>query len=184
MGSQRDYQPHKPILSVLLTDATGQGHLDGLITETFGTFDSRSEPIDFTFTTYYDEELGTPITRLLYSLTELVAPTQLAQLKASSNSVEARTARPDGRRILNLDPGLLSLSRLILATTKASAHRIPIGMSMFAEITLLYRQGGYRPLEWTYPDFRSGAYDQWLLSVRGRYHEQLRELDPERSWRL
>ena len=184
MGSGRPYQPHKLIIPALLTSQTEIEEMDRLVADSFGSIDSRSEQIDFTFTHYYDAELGTPIVRVLYSISELVDPTELARFKHLSNDIEAETARSDGRRIINLDPGLLSLSRVILATTKPSAHRIPIGLSMHAEITLLYRRGRFQTLEWTYPDFSSHAYDDWFLSVRSRYHEQLKTLDPEINWRL
>ncbi len=184
VGSEHPYQPHKLIVPVLFTPQTEIEEMDRLVGDSFGSIDSRSELIDFTFTHYYDEELGSPIVRVLYSISELVDPTELARFKHLSNDAEAHAARPDGRRTINLDPGLLSLSRVILATTKPSAHRIPIGLSMYAEITLLYRHGRFEPLEWTYPDFRGNAYDDWLLSVRRRYHEQLRTLDPDINWRL
>lgn len=184
LGSERPYQPHKLIIPVLFTSPTTVEELDRLVTDSFGSIDSRSEEIGFSFTQYYDAELGAPIIRVLYSIEELVDPTELARFKQMSNDVEARTARPDGRRTINLDPGLLSLSRVILATTKPSAHRIPIGLSMYAEITLLYRHGGFEALEWTYPDFRGNAYDNWLFSVRRRYHEQLKTLEPDNNWRL
>ncbi len=184
VGSERPYQPHKLIIPVLCTSQTTIEEMDRLVTATFGSIDSRSEEIGFTFTHYYDAELGAPIVRVLYSTSELVDPTELARFKHLSDEVEAHTARPDGRRTLNLDPGLLSLSRIILATTKPGAHRIPIGLSIYAEVTLLYRRGRFEALEWTYPDFCSGAYDDWLLSVRHCYHEQLRTLDPDRNWRL
>ncbi|MBU8912643.1 MAG: DUF4416 family protein [Spirochaetales bacterium] len=184
MGFDRPYQLHKLIIPVLFTEQTKIEAMDRLVTDSFGPIDSRSEQIDFAFTHYYDAELGTPIFRVLYSLAELVNPTDLARFKHLSNDIEAQTARPDGRRTINLDPGLLSLSRVILATTKPSAHRIPIGLSMHAEITLLYRRGRFQALEWTYLDFSSHAYDDWFLSVRRRYHEQLKTLDPEINWRL
>ena len=184
MGSERSYQPHKLIVPVLFTPRTNIEEMDRLVADLFGTIDSRSDQIDFTFTHYYDAELGEPIVRVLYSLADLVDPTELARIKHLSNGVESDTARPDGRRTINLDPGLLSLSRIILASTKPAAHRIAIGLSMHAEITLLYQHGQFEALDWTYPDFRSHAYDNWLLSVRGRYHEQLKRLDPDNNWRL
>jgi hypothetical protein len=184
LGSRREYQPHKLILAVLVTPKTELARLDQLIADRFGDIEQRSDPFEFTFTSYYEDEMGPRLSRLLYSFRQLTDPTALAELKSMSNAVESETAGQDGGRSLNLDPGLLSLSRVILATTKASAHRVPIGLSMYAEITLLYRRGKYESLEWTYPDFRSDLYHEWLLAVRTRYHEQLRDLDPARNWRL
>lgn len=184
MSTEREYQPHKLIVPALFTGHTALEDLEYTVGATFGPIDSSSGTIPFNFTNYYDAELGTPIQRVLFSIRGLVDPGDLARLKHAAMEAETRSARSDGRRTINLDPGLLSLSRVILATTKASAHRIPIGTSIHAEITLLFRRGAFTPLEWTYPDFRSARYQEWLLSVRQRYHDELRMIDGERAWRL
>jgi hypothetical protein len=184
VGFQTPYQPHKLIVPVLHSRDVPAADVRDLVSDLYGELDSASESFDFTFTDYYMEEMGQVIDRVLFSVRDLVDPPDLAGFKVASNAAETRTSRPDGTRTINLDPGLLSLSRVILATTKASAHRIPIGRSIHAEVTLLYRHGRFHGLEWTYPDFAGGVYHPWLLSVRRRYHEQLRALDPERPWRL
>ena len=184
MGSRSAYQPHKLIVPVLFGAGLTLEEVERLVAETFGRVDSRSDVMDFTFTRYYDKEMGRPIARVLYSIDQLVDPGELAELKIRSNGVEAGCAAPDGRRAINLDPGLLSLTRLILATTKPGAHRIPIGMGIHAEVTLLYQRGAFQPLQWTYPDFQSQVYHQWLQSVRRTYHESLKRLYPQVNWRL
>ena len=42
-------------------------------------------------------------------------------------------------RPLNLDPGYLTLGKLVLASTKDFAHRIYLGRGIYAEMTLFYR---------------------------------------------
>ncbi len=116
--------------------------------------------------------MGTPILRFFLAFRELVDPSRLAAVKGESNTLEERWRR-DGRRAVNLDPGLLALSRFVLATTKENAHRIPLSGGIYAEVTLLYARGGFRPLEWTYPDYRSPEYLAILNDIRTRYKEQL-----------
>jgi hypothetical protein len=184
VGSQTPYQPHKLIVGLLYANDCDHDTALGVVEQAFGSIDARTEPMPFRFTDYYDDEMrGRPM-RMIVSIDTLVDPSDLARMKVIGNRLEAERSRTDGSRRLNLDPGLLSLSRLILATTKPSAHRIAIGEGIFAELTLLYRHGRYEPFEWTYPDFRSDVYHEWLLGVRGRYHDQLREIDPDRAWRL
>jgi hypothetical protein len=184
VGETAGFQPHKLIVPALASAEFSVRELHDLVRSCFGDLDSWTEPMSFTFTHYYDAELGSSICRVLFSVQELTDPAALVRLKCDANRVERDTARADGRRVINLDPGLLSLSRIILASTKASGHRIPIGDGIHAEVTLLFRHGQYRPLEWTYPDFRSPAYQEWLLKVRDIYHGQLRRIDSERAWRL
>jgi hypothetical protein len=78
------------------------------------------------------------------------------------------------RRPVNLDPGMIEPSKLVLATTKNYSHRIYIGHKMFAEVTLMYEKGGWRHFEWTYPDYRQQCYQEFFSKVRTRLLEQLK----------
>jgi hypothetical protein len=49
---------------------------------------------------------------------------------------------------------------------------------VFAELTLLFSHGRYRPLSWTYPDYRLDLVSGFLRKVRGRYLRQLRGPGP------
>jgi hypothetical protein len=162
--------------------------------QSFGPIDYQSEELPFAYTHYYDEELGTPLVRQILSFRRLVEPTALARLKLTTNALEdefrlekesglrrwrprlrrwrprLRRWRPRLRRWrprqVNLDPGLLSLARFILASTKDSSHRIPLAEGIFAEITLQYRRPSYRPVPWTYPDYRSAEVLAILREIR------------------
>ncbi len=191
MGHPTTFQPHKLFVAALVAPHPGPAAVRDLVARRFGPIDDELPPHPFTFSSYYHAEMGPSLERALFSIGPLVDPSRLAELKERANEIEtdtaaARDARadtPPPRRV-NLDPGLLSLSRIVLATTKSSAHRVPLRDGLYAEVTLLYRRGRYRPFEWTYPDYRSEPFVDWLTRVRGRYHEQLREIDPGRAWRL
>jgi len=184
MAEPRAYQPHKLIVAAIYDTEWSLEAVADLVHAEYGPIDHTLPEQRFSFTRYYDAEMGSGLRRTIFAVRELVDPSTLAACKERSNRVESRHARGPSRRSVNLDPGLLSLSRVILATTKASAHRIPLRDGLYAEITLLYRRGTFVPLEWTYPDFRSERFVSWLAEVRHAYHEQLRRIDPARAWRL
>jgi hypothetical protein len=77
-------------------------------------------------------------------------------------------------RPVNLDPGFIEPSKLVLATTKNYSHRIYIGHKMFAEVTLIYEKGAWRDFDWTYPDYRQPGYHDFFTKVRNRLLEQLK----------
>jgi hypothetical protein len=173
MGSANAYTPQKLVLGVLTSRPGAQEEILAAARGEWGPEDFVSPPALFTWSHYYDAEMGTPIQRFFVTFEGLVDPSCLAAIKARSNVLEERW-RDGPRRTVNLDPGVLALSRFSLATTKDNAHRIPLSGGIYAEITLLFRQGSYSPMDWTYPDYRSGETIAMLIAIRVRYREQLR----------
>jgi hypothetical protein len=94
-----------------------------------------------------------------------VAPAELSARKQATITFERDRAQQD-RRTVNVDPGLLSTNSLVLATTKASGHRICIAPGLWAEVTLMFEKGAYRPQPWTYRDYQRQDVGAFLLDVR------------------
>jgi len=145
----------------------------------WGLVDIRSDVMPFTHTDYYTGPMGKPLLRQFVSFAQLIDPGALAKIKHQSNATEARIAASSDARSLvlarpiNLDPGYIDPSKLVLATTKNYSHRIYIGRSMYAEATLYYHQGKWQGWPYTYPDYASGDYDGFLNEVRQKLMEQL-----------
>jgi len=139
----------------------------------FGPIDYASEVLPFDQTTYYDQELGTPIQRQFISFESLIEQERLAQTKILTNSVEQALSQK-GKRLANLDPGYLTASKVVLATTKDYRHRIYIGDGVYAEVTLYYQGGSFQPWPWTYPDYRTPQYLDIFTHIRDIYVAQLR----------
>jgi len=129
--------------------------------------------IPFVFTDYYRREMGEGLRRDFLLFDRLCNPSLLASIKIRSNEIEELLAK-GGRRKVNLDPGFLSLGKLILASTKDNAQRIPLRDGIYGEVTLIYRQGSYRPLPWTFPDYQSPEYLDRLKEMRKIFKERLR----------
>ena len=89
----------------------------------------------------------------------------------------ARSAASQLERPLNLDPGYITDSKLVLASTKNHAHRIYLAEGIFAEITLRFQGGQWRPWEWTYPDYRRADFQQFFTDCRNYLRQRDRVLD-------
>ena len=173
MGTARVFTREKLVIAILISTRDGRDELVSQLVERWGPVDFTSDPFLFTYTHYYDLEMGPPIDRFFVSFERLVDPAGLARTKLETNRIED-LFRENGNRKVNLDPGLVSLPRFVLATTKENAHRIPLADGIFAEITLLYGKGSYQPLPWTYPDFRSEPTLSIMNNIRARYKSQQR----------
>ena len=64
----------------------------------------------------------------------------------------------------------------MLATTKDHAHRIYLARGIYAEITLKFQDGRWRPWPWTYPDYADGRYFEFFNEVRQSLHRQRQEM--------
>ncbi|RJX33145.1 MAG: DUF4416 family protein [Desulfarculus sp.] len=131
-----------------------------------------SQPLPFTWTDYYEPEMGAGLVRRLAAFQRLVEPQGLAGVKGLCQEVEAGLSH-EGRRRVNLDPGLLSKDSLVLATHKYSGHRLALAPGVYGEVTLYFAGGQYRPLPWTYPDYAGQEMRGLLLVLRRRYLWQL-----------
>ena len=75
---------------------------------------------------------------------------------------------------MNIDPGYVALEHMVLATTKGYSHRVYLGQGIFADLTLIYDNGTYRSLPWTYRDYGSNELISLFNLWRERYKRLLR----------
>jgi hypothetical protein len=145
----------------------------------WGAVDIQSDIWAFTSTNYYEKQMGTNLNRQFFSFSALIDPGELARIKHQSNAVESALAQsPAGEaagvaRPINLDPGYIDPGKLVLASTKNYSHRIYIGQSIYAEPTLHYHKGSWQTWPFTYPDYASGEYFDFLNQARKGLMEQL-----------
>ncbi len=116
---------------------------------------------------YYEEELGSPVLRSFIFFEDLISPEDIADIKLLTNGMEEELAE-NGRRTVNLDPGYIALSKIVLASTKEYGHRIYLKKGVYAEVTMLYSRSAndFRPHEYTYRDFSDGKNREAFLAAR------------------
>jgi hypothetical protein len=135
----------------------------------FGPVAYASETFDFTETDYYAATMGTNLKKKFFTFERLIDTGTLSDIKRNSNAWEAEYAALKWHvetRPVNIDPGYITPAKLVLASTKDHAHRIYLRDGIFAEVTLVYRQRKWQPLEWTYPDYRRDDYQQFFTECR------------------
>lgn len=171
-------QPVKLIVSLLTAERALVEPVCGGLVERFGAVDFTSEPLPFQYTRYYEPEMGAGLIRHLVSFQELISADLLPSIKRATNSIEDTFADDCGRRRINIDPGYVALSHVILATCKGFAHRPYLRDGVYADLTLIFRAQTFRALEWTFPDYGSAEMIQLLNTIRDGYLKQLRSTAP------
>lgn len=174
--------PARLIIGILARHPDLINQVQHLLTQEFGLIIVQTPDIPWNFSRYYEEEMGLNLTRRWLCHSSPVASDRLVAFKKKTIAMENTFRDAQGRRPLNLDPGILTLHNLTLATTKDYAHRICLGEGIYAEVTLIYHLGKFEPLPWTYPDYKTEACLNFLATCRSLLrtsHKQSRQLPPQ-----
>ena len=142
------------------------------LTRAFGRIDFESPVWDFAHTGYYEEEMGRPLKRKFFGFEKCVSMKNIYKAKLRTNLMEKRFSR-SGRRTVNIDPGYLDLSKVVLFSTKDYSHRIYLGGGVYAEVTLFYKDKTFNTWPWTYPDYKTKEYIDMFNSMREDYKRKV-----------
>jgi hypothetical protein len=149
------------------------------LTAQLGKIDLVSDIWPFDATDYYAYEMGEDIKRQFVFFEQLISVERLPEIKLLTNALELRLcddlALPPETRPVNIDPGYMTLSKFVLATTKDYSHRLYLQGGVYAEVTLHYEDGRWQPWIWTYPDYAADTYHAFFQQARELYKKQLSE---------
>ena len=185
MWDLKEPNPVKLVIGILAANYQCLHAAIEILMDKFGKADLVSDVWPFDKTDYYKEQTGNRILRQFISIKRLINPGKLAKIKLITNKLEQKLAKTLAiplPRPVNLDPGIIEPSKLVLATTKNYSHRIYIGKKMYAEVTLVFDKGCWKPLEHTYSDYWQQFYFDFFDKVRARLLEQLRKTNTNVSF--
>lgn len=168
------FPPVKFFVSVIYKNPRDLKAATLAIREFLGETDLESESFPFDFTNYYVSEMGSPLFRVFLPLAEMGLADGILPIKKTCLELEARFSEGTKRKI-NLDPGYIDMYKLVLVSEKYMGHKIYLGAGICADMVLLLGKKKVTPFRWTFPDFKSGRYDGYLLELRRAYLRQLRK---------
>ena len=131
----------------------------------FGEVFLETTALPWDYSDYYVDELGSPIARVFLFFKNSFNQEGLPDIKIITNDLEHKLST-EKRRNVNIDPGYLTPSKVVLASTKNYSHRIYMGRGIYAEVTLLFQDGCYRPHLFTYRDYATETYRKIFASAR------------------
>ncbi len=178
MSDPKSPAPAKLIAGFLFRSFEVQRKALSLLSDRYGPLDILTEAEQFTYTSYYDREMGEGLYRQTASFLRLMPWEELVSAKLFTNELEKQFLHDD-RRTVNIDPGLLSEERLVLATGKNFTHRIHLKSGIYADLTLIYQKGAYQGLPWTYPDYNAPLLLHFFNALRHKLIFQRSGLIPQ-----
>ncbi len=166
--------PHSPASLLLAAFSRHDAALNWArrkASDCWGPVDMESPRFAFSETHYYDATMGPGLKKTFFTFRRPFDPAELVDIKLSTNQWEEEYAAAAGHgepRPLNLDPGYLTLGKLVLASTKDFAHRIYLSRGIYAEVTLQYKHHRWQHHEYTFADYRREDYQQFFSECRER----------------
>jgi hypothetical protein len=165
MERTRSADPALLFVGTLYSEEKILNYSKEILERNFGDILLVSPSIPWNYSSYYKDELGWPLFRQFIFFKTLIDPGILADIKLKTNEIES-TLSSEGKRRVNLDPGYLTLSKIVLASTKNYAHRIYLGKGIYGEVTLIYKDGIYSPHLFTYKDYQDKQYIGIFMNAR------------------
>ncbi len=152
MGTIRPPERAILFIAMLLSDEGILEKVRPVLVRDFGEILHETQPQDWNWSDYYSDELGASIKRSFLFFKTPIDSSTISDIKLRTNEIE-KGLSINGKRRVNLDPGYMTLSKVVLASTKNYCHRIYLGKGIYAEITLYYSRGSFKPHLFTYRDY-------------------------------
>lgn len=177
MTEPKSFLPVKLICGLIFSAAKHLQEARHRLIELYGNTDLESPIFPFDWTDYYNREMGNDLKRIFFSFLNLIRPEQLPMIKLQTNSLETELGCWAGKsgRVVNIDPGYITSSALIMATAKNFSHRVPLDKGIYAHLEFIFSKDKLKFFDWTYPDFkREPGYRDFFLRVRTIYLKQIK----------
>ncbi|HEX9265516.1 MAG TPA: DUF4416 family protein [Candidatus Binatia bacterium] len=177
MGTPREAKAAKYFVALLSSTRDILTHVESDLVRTMSEIDGRSEAMPWTASKFYEQEMGSGLLRRLLSFSALALPERLADVKLETQKIEDRYRETvSGGRRVNLDPGYLDAYKVVLASTKNAGQRIYLHAGIYGEATLLYYDGAFHGLQYTYKDYLWPETLAFFEQLRAAYLAQLKQL--------
>ncbi len=174
-GAPKEGAPVKYFAAILAGERfTRRGELLSRLEGLLGEIDYEGRPKPFDMTDYYEDEMGPSIKRTIVSFSRPGEAPDLPRVKLATAALEEEFGTKEGRTV-NIDPGYIDYFKTVLASFKEGPQKIYLGAGVYADPVLMYQDGAWNVLPWTFPDFRDGRYMDDFDAIRRLYRAARRK---------
>jgi len=167
MGSIKPAIHAHPFVAVMFNRADQLKTILNVLENRFGSILSAGPIYRVSdFSDYYEKEFGDQLQKQFFVFQKPASLENFYQIKVWTNELELDTNPGTRQRILNIDPGYLEPSKLVLYSSKNFSHRTYCGAGIFTEITMSFFHGDFTRLPWTYDDYYWEDNRKFLRDVR------------------
>lgn len=124
-----------------------------ILEKEFGKIKCRSEAYNFNFTNYYEPEFGKNLKKIIIVFEKTIEKKDLIQIREKTGQIEKELSK-EGKRTINIDPGYISKTELVLATKKGKNFKELLGNGIYAHKVLEFENGETTTFFHTFADYK------------------------------
>jgi hypothetical protein len=142
-----------PLITILFnTDENYNLAINKLI-QTFGQIKTKSHIYNFTFSNYYEKEMGKNLKKQILIFKKQINKLDLIKIKQQTTEIEKQLATNNNRNV-NLDPGYLSEKEFVLASNKPKSWKQKLDETTHAHTILTFNNNQIKQFHHTFPEFK------------------------------
>ncbi len=131
------------------------------LTAKFGKINYYSEEYPFNFTDYYEREFGKDLKKQLFIFNKAIEKNDLIDIRNTTEEIE-QSFSENGNRTINIDPGYISETGLVLATKKEKPWKELLGQGIYAHKIMECKEKQIVTFNHTFADYRSAKVKEFL----------------------
>lgn len=155
----------KLLIALMYSNKDIYNNAISLLIKRFGEIDRESLEYKFNFTNYYEKEMGSNLLKRFVTFKELIDAEELKKIKLFTHKIEEKFSM-NNKRLINIDPGYITKTQLVLASFKEKPRKIYLGKGVYADLILLFKKDGCITFKWTFPDYKLKENQEFFLEVR------------------
>lgn len=141
------------LLGIMYPNDDSLSRLISILEKEFGIIKVKSESYDFNFTNYYEKEFGKNLKKIIIIFKKTIEKKDLIEIREKTGKIE-KTLSIDGKRTVNIDPGYISESELVLATKKFRSFKEKLNDEVFLHKVLEFKDNDVITFFHTFADYK------------------------------
>ncbi|MBD3164585.1 DUF4416 family protein [Candidatus Woesearchaeota archaeon] len=125
-----------------------------ILEQHFGPIKAKSKEYNFNFTNYYEKEFGKSLKKTILIFEKTIEKSDLPEIREKTGEIEQQLSM-HSKRTVNIDPGSISGSELVLATKKAKPWKEHLGKGIYAHKILEFKYGNITAFKNTFADYKT-----------------------------
>lgn len=165
-------QRAKLFIAIIFSSEETLAAVEKILLKKFGEIDFRSKTMPFVQTKQSSDMMRARYMVIL-SYRNLIRREDIVEIKLYTNRIEKRFSEKK-MRMLNIDPGYLTLSNVFRATCKDYFHRAYLRKGVYLENEYRYVARRFQPWDWTSQEYHRPEHLYFFHEMRRIYHNQIR----------